>query len=995
MEVRAVFQPLPSLDEGEKGGEGPDQGGMQEASNSSSPSLTSSNFSSSSLLAPAPAPAPASLPLYLQGSIRAFYCVLNNEENKEENNKKAGIKRGRDSGNEQEEDDDEEMMNNHPPHKKKKGKEIEKKMEKEGFALDILLHTRQEEKHGDEGNHSCMTKSASTTSCTRVINHHHHHGVQHEKKDDAGVDENKNGQCLAVIEFRWTSCHLTPKYHNSPPPPPPHDADSSSSTEQENKVKRMKEEEQRVQQDMLALRIPILDIQQVFRSRQTSAAKILVMSSSPPPLLPFSSSLSPSSVSYSSFYSSCYSHAMTEKEGEHFHPHNHNHHHCSTTSLNNSSTSSFRCSRFAFLITFPSVPHREQFLEDIMNKAHQEGSLRGSLSSSLLPPPLSSSSSSRLPLRATTTTTTTGGGEGRGGAGFTTKPQLNPEGDSRNVPSTSARSSTITSASHEKKTKREGEVEEEGDSENTSSSLLPVALSHFFNDALSTSSSFSPRHHCTHNQPAPPPSGGRGGCGSYLRGVSEVSTNVLESLLIDPQTWDLRPLTEAVESDILRQIPRLAVLYQRFVRAEDNEEDEGEDGEKGEGEEKRRKNHLGSSFSPSSCRSYSRRDFWTAVARQYFCLAHTFLEEEEEEEEEEGVEKERQEQELKEGTKKRQEQKARGHLPGAAASPVPPSPPPPLSYDYVQDRILLHPPSSRQGVGVGGALLSIHPLAEEIERLNQTSWQALPKRRHNEEEEVVEENPLFSSPITASASPRGKGASPFRSSSSEGLKKEEAGRRREGEELEDLHTEVLPFSGITGPAPTTTTTPFPPPQYVLEERRARKRVGGLVQHLQYVKTEEEREEEAVHQRLLDIAEEEERFQEAAKWLENGGGEETGEGARRKATITTTTAAQKKLVPEEMEREGVAETAPDERKGENERDVPSPPPSLPPSSSPPPERCRIWMKDVSEVREEEECREMRKKKGIGEVVCPAAAIQFYGHPLAEYFTARRPLPQLFF
>ncbi|EPY27548.1 hypothetical protein AGDE_10711 [Angomonas deanei] len=75
------------------------------------------------------------------------------------------------------------------------------------------------------------------------------------------------------------------------------------------------------------------------------------------------------------------------------------------------------------------------------------------------------------------------------------------------------------------------------------------------------------------------------------RGVVQ-SIGALESL-IHPVTYQLVPITEQVESDILREIPALAVVFGRHVVSEE-----------------------------------TRQSFWEAVVRKYFCFANTFLEEE-------------------------------------------------------------------------------------------------------------------------------------------------------------------------------------------------------------------------------------------------------------------------------------------------------------------------------------------------------------------------------
>lgn len=120
------------------------------------------------------------------------------------------------------------------------------------------------------------------------------------------------------------------------------------------------------------------------------------------------------------------------------------------------------------------------------------------------------------------------------------------------------------------------------------------------------------------------------------RGVYEVAagSHALEAILLDRQTWQLKPLTEQMEHDLLRQIPRLAELFHRFVRSDeatnnknDNNKTESETAlsgvlknEEGQG---RALNADLSASAPVTC---TRVEFWRAVVRQYFCFAHTFLE---------------------------------------------------------------------------------------------------------------------------------------------------------------------------------------------------------------------------------------------------------------------------------------------------------------------------------------------------------------------------------
>ncbi|EPY33164.1 hypothetical protein STCU_02456 [Strigomonas culicis] len=74
-----------------------------------------------------------------------------------------------------------------------------------------------------------------------------------------------------------------------------------------------------------------------------------------------------------------------------------------------------------------------------------------------------------------------------------------------------------------------------------------------------------------------------------FRGVVQ-SLGALESL-VDRQSLQLLPITEQMESDILRQVPILALIFTRRVTSEE-----------------------------------TRKSFWESVVRKYFCFARTFLE---------------------------------------------------------------------------------------------------------------------------------------------------------------------------------------------------------------------------------------------------------------------------------------------------------------------------------------------------------------------------------
>ncbi|KAG5465624.1 hypothetical protein CUR178_00332 [Leishmania enriettii] len=74
------------------------------------------------------------------------------------------------------------------------------------------------------------------------------------------------------------------------------------------------------------------------------------------------------------------------------------------------------------------------------------------------------------------------------------------------------------------------------------------------------------------------------------RGV-EQAFNALETL-VDRETFQLLPITEQMENDVLRQIPVLAAIFQE--RVVDKE---------------------------------TKKSFWEAVVRKYFCFSRTFLEE--------------------------------------------------------------------------------------------------------------------------------------------------------------------------------------------------------------------------------------------------------------------------------------------------------------------------------------------------------------------------------
>lgn len=294
---------------------------------------------------------------------------------------------------------------------------------------------------------------------------------------------------------------------------------------------------------------------------------------------------------------------------------------------------------------------------------------------------------------------------------------LKAQGETPTDPSSSASSSPSSSrVKHERAANDEDEEAEEEGSGGVSPSLLPVALSDYF----------------THFKPLA--SIGRDGGeeegwgGVSHRGVVQVTTNALESILIDPTTWELRPITEAMESDILRQEPRLAVLYARFVqgagskkdtttkkakkmrrmeadekpksvgKAQDNEDDE----ENTEDEDEEEVEVMSSSV--TCC---TREAFWTAVARQYFCFAHTFLQESDEEEEE--------------GPKNDPDRRSTTNV----AHPPPPSPssettrvPPP---NRAEDGGRMAPPSR------SAAALPELPLA--VCALNDASWRGLPPRK--------------------------------------------------------------------------------------------------------------------------------------------------------------------------------------------------------------------------------------------------------------------------
>lgn len=79
--------------------------------------------------------------------------------------------------------------------------------------------------------------------------------------------------------------------------------------------------------------------------------------------------------------------------------------------------------------------------------------------------------------------------------------------------------------------------------------------------------------------------------GENRRGVVQ-AFDALEAL-VDRSTFRLHPLTESMENDVLRQIPILAVIFERHVMDEE-----------------------------------TKRSFWEAVVRKYFCFSRTFLEEE-------------------------------------------------------------------------------------------------------------------------------------------------------------------------------------------------------------------------------------------------------------------------------------------------------------------------------------------------------------------------------
>lgn len=108
------------------------------------------------------------------------------------------------------------------------------------------------------------------------------------------------------------------------------------------------------------------------------------------------------------------------------------------------------------------------------------------------------------------------------------------------------------------------------------------------------------------------------------RGVVQASPTVLETILLDRRTWELRPMTEQMENDVLRQVPLLAALFEKFVGDEPkcSPINDGPGSSSGDGREEEEREEANASL------HVTREAFWNAVVRHYFCLAHTFLESE-------------------------------------------------------------------------------------------------------------------------------------------------------------------------------------------------------------------------------------------------------------------------------------------------------------------------------------------------------------------------------
>lgn len=144
------------------------------------------------------------------------------------------------------------------------------------------------------------------------------------------------------------------------------------------------------------------------------------------------------------------------------------------------------------------------------------------------------------------------------------------------------------------------------------------------------------------------------------RGLHHVSAAVLggggalQSILTTTSTGSPHPggssgalltMSDQVESDVLRSEPRIAALYRRFVRPDEQQGGGGGGGGRpgashhdgnNEEEKKTKVEEEGAAASnrqpphPPHRRRCTRSEFWTAVVRQHFYFAHTFLDEDDE-----------------------------------------------------------------------------------------------------------------------------------------------------------------------------------------------------------------------------------------------------------------------------------------------------------------------------------------------------------------------------
>lgn len=852
-------------------------------------------------------------------------------------------------------------------------------------AIVLVDDDDNEEEDHDEGHRKegkRRTTESSNSPSTMVKKEPHE---EQEGEEGSRAKTSRSFRSQAVLEFRCSkrlrqgcaavSSSLPPPLSSfnsttppsSLPPPPssvaPLDAAASLLEKKDFCYQPTLPDGSGLASEAEGFELPVAIVQQVFRSRKDSAVKLVV-------------SFSSSSPSYAASFISFYETSLASMRSS------------PTSTLGNLSSTSFsnRCwTGLSLLLTFSSLPKRESFLQEMMEKAQQEAqtppfshpfSLSTTTRSGI---PLSSSSSpsfqdpevARYPKKEMEKIETTAAAEEKKTAG--------------------GASLGFTKGKREPTDHHTEEEEEPSDTSAGGASLLPVALSHFFSDTVLSSSST--------------PS-------SLLRGVSQVSTNVLESILIDPHTWELRPLTESMEADILRQLPSLAVLYQRFVRGgkAKAEEEEQETNEEEDGT---------TTTTTTGC---SRSAFWAAVARQYFCLAHTFLEEDDDENDE-GMRDSSHARTL--GTRAQEEKPISKGVPGGSSSEMARLNPQTSSAVAaspvrVEDRELLASSKTRSE----GRLQEI-PLPSPVAQLNEASWMALPKRSEIPEEKTTTTTTTATTPTAAASSRR---------------------RRR--------------------PRADVSSSSSPPPSMDSKASESDTWLHRLAQAEHQV----EEEEEGAHLRLLSITEEASFFRQAERWLETTVDVTTPTGDTLRPPIeepsmravrssssssslllhqnegedSSTVSKKKRRVEEhlaldsssshdtpdvlqegreharrEEKEKGSRDTAMTsgsssgggdggggpshglsrrkETEREEEKEVrqegadQSRFPSCPPASS-------SILLETSPLRYGERPPLVFSTRGqeggmVGRVVCPASAILFYSYPLSENFRAARPLPRL--